>query len=37
MEQGGTEREQSWRAHRRCLRERLHEAVLGEGPFFAED
>jgi len=36
-EEGGNEREQSWRAHRRCLLERMHEAVMGEGPFFGDD
>ncbi len=30
------EREQSWRAHRGCLLERMHEHVAGAGPFFDE-
>ena len=30
----GQEHAQSWRAHRRCLAERLHDAVAGAGPFF---
>jgi hypothetical protein len=36
-EEGGNERQQSWGAHRKCLRERMHEAVMGEGPFFGDD
>ena len=36
-EGGGTERRQSWIAHRTCLLERMHEAVTGQGPFFADD
>ena len=35
-EEGGNECEQSWRAHRRCLLERLHEAVKGQGRFFSD-
>jgi hypothetical protein len=33
-EEGGTKRQQSWGAHRKCLLERMHEAVRGQGPFF---
>jgi hypothetical protein len=32
----GDDHEQSWEAHRRCLRERMHERVRGQGPLFAE-
>jgi hypothetical protein len=33
--ENGQERAQTWRAHRACLAERLHERVRGSGPFFA--
>ncbi len=36
-EEGGNERGRSWRAHRGCLMERLHEAVRGERPLFGDD
>jgi hypothetical protein len=36
-EDGGNQREQDWRAHRKWLLERLHEAVIGAGPFFVDD
>jgi hypothetical protein len=32
----GRDCEQSWRAHRSCLLERLHDGVQGEGPFFGD-
>lgn len=32
--EAGDERAQWWSAHRRCLAERMHERVGGEGPFF---
>jgi hypothetical protein len=30
----GREREQSWDAHHDCLAKRMHESVVGTGPFF---
>ena len=36
-QEGGSECEQSWRAHRGCLLERMNDAVLGEGPFFGDN
>ena len=36
-EDGGDERHQSWIAHRTCLRERMHDAVIGQGPLFGDD
>jgi hypothetical protein len=35
-EADGTEREQSWVAHRKCLFDRLHDRARDEGPFFGE-
>lgn len=30
------DRGQSWAAHRECLAERMHERVMGAGPFFGK-
>jgi hypothetical protein len=33
----GTDQHQSWAAHHKCLLERMHEGVMGQGPFFGRD
>ena len=32
----GQEKTQSWGAHRKCLAERMHDRVSGDGPFFGD-
>jgi hypothetical protein len=36
-EAGGSDHQQTFGAHSKCLTERLHETVKGQGPFFDDD